>query len=319
MSMLLDGVYRKNEATEYNMKTLSDAQTRLMEQRICELAELAEDAAAAARELIADGCGVYEILGILSDGVAIAPSDVHQHAMAENVSRLRSYSSSVRYKDKAVLAELLVTRLAECGITLTESDFLPEDKGDESFVYVKNRLADEAYDVFSQDFANPHLRYEQSLRDAARAVSQGRAEYCLLPLEERGGARLPSVAALLFAEDLKMCSVTPVFGFDGSADMKYALASRHFNVPEVSTDDDRYLEIRISADSSDLAELFSAASHLDTTVYRVNTVTFDTEDGEAQYYTAVFRRGGADFCSLLTYLTLFCPSYAAVGIYNNLE
>ena len=317
--MLLDGVYLKNEATEYNMKTLSDTQARLMEQRICELAELAEDAAVAASELLAEGCGVYEILGILSDGVYLSPADVHSHAMAENISRLHSYAASVESKDKAVLAELLVMRLSEHGITLTESDFLPQGSGDETFVYVKNRLADEAYDVFSQDFADPHLRYETSLRDAARAVSQGRAEYCLLPLEEHGGARLPSVAALLFAEDLKICSVTPVFGFDGSADMKYALASRHFNVPDVSSDDDRYLEIRISASSSDLAELFSAASHLDTTVYRVNTVTFDTEDGEVQYYTAVFRRGGADFCTLLTYLTLFCPSYTAVGIYNNLE
>lgn len=317
--MLLDGIYLKNEATEHNMKTLSDIHSRLMEQRICELAELAEDAAAAACELRAEGCGLYEILGILSDGVAFSPSGVHGSAMADNVARLRSYVRSVEVKDRAVLAELLLMRLAERGIAITESDFLPEGRGDETFVYVKNRLADEAYDVFSQDFKDPHLRYEPTLKDAARAVSQGRAEYCLLPLEERGGARLPSVAALLFAEDLKICSVTPVFGFDGSADMKYALASRHFTVPEVSSDDDRYLEIRISALSSDLAELFSAAAHLDTTVYRVNTVTFDTEDGETQYYTAVFRRGGADFCALLTYLTLFCPSYTAVGIYNNLE
>ncbi len=317
--MLLDSVYLKNETTEYNMKTLSDAQMRLMEKRICELAELADDAALAARELYADGCGIYEILSILSDGVSFDPAEVHSHAMAENVLRLRSYSSSVESRDRAVFAELLVARLAECGITLTESDFLSEDSGDETFVYVKNRLADEAYDVFSQDFDDPHVRYEATLRDAARAVSKGGAEYCLLPLEERGGARLPSVAALLFAEDLKICSVTPVFGFDGSADMKYALVSRHFTVPEVSPDDDRYLEIRISADSTDLAELFSVAEHLDTTVYRVNTVTFDTEDGEAQYYTAVFRKGGADFCTLLAYLTLFCPSYTAVGIYNNLE
>lgn len=317
--MLIDGLYMKNEATEYNMKTLSDAHFRLAEQRICELAELAEDAAAAACELRAEGCGVYEILGILSEGVSFAPSSVHSYALRENVSRLSSYASSVESQDRAVLAELLVSRLKARGIALAETDFLFGGSGDQTIVYVKNRLADEAYDVFSQDFTDPHVRYEPTLRDAARAVSQGRAEYCLLPLEERGGARLPSVAALLFSEDLKICSVTPVFGFDGSADMKYALVSRHFSVPEVSPDDDRYLEIRISAASTDLSELFSVAEHLGTTVYRVNTVTFDTEDGDAQYYTAVFRRGGADFCSLLTYLTLFCPSYTAVGIYNNLE
>ncbi len=317
--MLTDGVYTRNEATEYNMKILSDAHSRLAEQRICELAELAEDAAAAACELRSEGCGVYEILSILSDGVSFTGSQAHSYAMAENLSRLGSYASSVESQDRAVLAELLVSSLGARGVVLTESDFLLGGSGDQTIVYVKNRLADEAYDVFSQDFTDPHVRYESTLRDAARTVSQGRAEYCLLPLEERGGARLPSVAALLFAEDLKICSVTPVFGFDGSADMKYALVSRHFSVPEISPDDDRYLEIRISASSTDLSELFSVAEHLGATVYRVNTVTFDTEDGDAQYYTAVFRRGGADFCSLLTYLTLFCPSYTAVGIYNNLE
>lgn len=317
--MLLDGVYMKNEATEYNMKTLSDAHSRLAEQRICELAELADDAAMAARDLADEGLGVYEILGILSDGVSFAPTDPHSHAMVENLARLRSYATICESQDKAVLSELLVSSFAARGLTLAESDFLFGGSGDQTVVYVKNRLADEAYDVFSQDFSDPHVRYEPTLRDAARAVSQGRAEYCLLPLEERGGARLPSVAALLFSEDLKICSVTPVFGFDGSADMKYALASRHFTVPEVSPEDDRYLEIRISADSSNLSELLSVAEHLGTTVYRINTVTFDTEDGDAQYYTAVFRRGGADFCELLTYLTLFCPSYTAVGIYNNLE
>ena len=141
--MLLDGVYLKNEATEYNMNTLSDMQSRLMEQRICELAELADDAAIAAAELIDEGCGIYEILGILSDGVNFHIADAHQRAMAENVSRLKSYAMSIQAKDRSVLAELLVARLAEHGITLAESDFLPEDSGDETFVYVKNRLADE--------------------------------------------------------------------------------------------------------------------------------------------------------------------------------
>ena len=71
--MLLDGVYFKNDVTEHNMKALSDTQAKIMEQRICELAELAEDAAAAAGELIAEGYGIYEILGILSDGVSFGP------------------------------------------------------------------------------------------------------------------------------------------------------------------------------------------------------------------------------------------------------
>ena len=141
-----------------------------------------------------------------------------------------------------------------------------------------------------------------------------------MPLEERGGARLAAVAELLFREDLKINSVTPVFGFEGLADMKYALVSKHFTVPDIFPDDDRYLEIRIKADSNvSVSELFSAAESLDSYLYRINTLTFTTEDGEAQYYSVVFRDDGKDFSPLLVYLTLFSGAYTPIGIYKNLE
>ena len=186
--------------------------------------------------------------------------------------------------------------------------------------YVKNALADEAYDVFSQQLSDPRVKYSSTLNDAVRLVSSGEAEYALLPLEERGGARLASVAELLFREDLKINSVTPVFGFEGLADMKYALVSKHFTIPEILPDDDRYLEIRLRADSSvSASELFSAAESLGAFPYRINTLTFDTEDGAYQYYSVVFRDDGKDFTSLLVYLTLFSGAYTPVGIYKNLE
>lgn len=318
--MYKDGVFFQNDVTASNMSILSRKYALDSERRVCELYELASDAADCAELLFKEGYKTYEVLGIIFEGLSFSADVKLDEAISENVFYISSYLNSVLTKDKAVFAVIFTAELKKRGIPVSETDFLNGDLGDETIVYVKNRLADEAYDVFSQEFSNPRVSYAQSFREAARAVSSGISEYCLLPLEEKGGARLSGIASLLFSEDLKINSVTPVFGMDGSADMKYALVSSHFTVPEFDEDDDRYLEIRISAKSSEeLADLISVAESLSISVYRINTVTFETEDGDAPYFIAVLKSSGEDFSALLVYLTLFCTSYNAVGIYKNLE
>ncbi len=318
--MLKDGNYSENEQTKQNMIYLSEQQAICAEKRICELSELVFDASRAARVLSNDGYGIYEILGMLIEGSCFDFGFGGEISLPENRDRIISYINSIESKDKALFSEMLTESLIAENIAVAESDFLQNEKSEETFIYVKNRLADEAFDVFSQDFDDPRVSYAASFKEAARAVSLGICEYCLLPLEERGGARISGIASLLFAEDLKIDSVTPVFGLDGSADMKYALVSRKFSVPEICEDDDRYLEIRMAADSTKtLADVFAAAQALSVEIYRVNTVAFDTEDGRIPYFSIVFRKNGESFSSLLVYLTLFCSSYTAVGIYKNLE
>ena len=131
---------------------------------------------------------------------------------------------------------------------------------------------------------------------------------------------MPTVAEMLFTDDLKIDAVTPVFGFDGTADMKYALVSKSFALPRVAPDDDRYLEIRIPADGdTSLGELLLAADKYGARLYRVN-MHFFVQDGErCPYYSIIFKEDGRDFSGLLTYLTLFVSSYTAIGIYKNLE
>jgi hypothetical protein len=144
--------------------------------------------------------------------------------------------------------------------------------------------------------------------------------YALLPLEERGGVRLPTVAEMILRGDLKINSVTPVFGLDGSADMKYALVSKNFRPTVTSLGDDGYLEIRFEASSdTSLAELVMVSECLGARIYRLNTVTLRDDDGESTYYSVVFCDDGRGFVSLLAYLTLFVPDAITVGMYKNLE
>ncbi len=317
--MQIDAGFVPNGITESNISALLTLESESCERRICELSELASEARDFVLGYIRDGYGICEAFSMFESVLPIGRAKAHPLALDENLSRLSSYLTGAEVTDRAVFIELLLSSLKSAGVSLTESDFLGSSQPDESVIYVKNRLADEAFDVFAEEMNEPTVRYASSFKEAAREVAEGRVGYCLLPLEEKAGARIPSISALLFAEDLKISSVTPVFGFDGTADMKYALVSRDFSVPPVRQDDDRYLEIRMVSESQRLAELFTVATHYGTEIYAVNTAHLSSEDTEARFVNVVLKAPGKSFVPHLAYLTLFSDSTTEVGIYTNLE
>jgi hypothetical protein len=199
-----DGVFIANDISISNIEKLSEKQSADSERRICEIAEIAAEAADYYSEMSREGYGVYEILSIISDGYVSAPTVQHGNALENNRHAITEYLKRFCMQDKVVFAELFLDKLKELSITIGEKDFLHDEMGNSTVAYVKNSLADEAYDVFSQDLADPRVTYCATLGDAVKLVSSGAVEYALLPLEERGGARLASVAELLFKEDLKL-------------------------------------------------------------------------------------------------------------------
>ena len=287
----------------YNLKSLSSESAVLSLRRYCEISEMCDIAATISAECYKDGLGIYEILSVISEELPLA-----------------GISDQSGISDRVTFSSLFLERIRGLGISLTEESFLPVVMQSETFVYVKNHLSDEAYDVFSQEFSDPRVRYVGTIKEAVKAVNDGEVTYCLLPLEERGGARLSTVTELILGNDLKIDSVTPVFGQDGCADMKYALVSKAFSIPKIQEDDDRYLEICLDVSGEvTLSEILTAASLLRIEPYRVNTVVFYTEDGQRTNYSIVFKGEGKDFSDLLIYLTLFCGTYVPIGIYKNLE
>ncbi len=303
-----------------NLSRISSEFSLVIEKRICELSEIAFCAARYAHTLIAEGMEIYEVLSLLSDCKDFSEFRVHGDALSDNASRLNSCFSSLSALDKAIFSELFVKFCNKNGDKISEKRFLRGAAVEgERFIYVKNAFSDEAYDVFSADFTDPRVKYAGDFKEAIRTVLNGDSDFCLLPIEE-GGARLPSVAQLVFGSDLKISSVTPVFGLDGSADMKYALLSREFSIPPVNADDDRYLELRINSElDTALSEILSVAQYYNIEVYRVNTVGFETNDGKRFYYSIVLRDEGIDFSEFLVYLTTFVDDFTPIGIYNNLE
>lgn len=311
--------FSPSDITLSNISSLTETLSIVAERRICELAELADSAAYASAELISYGLDIYEALLLISDTLSLESKNIHKDALEQSLQYLAASLDMLTCSDKAIFSSLYRRAMSRLGIEIFEENFLFGDDKEETFVYVKNQYADEAYDVFSQSFSDPRVKYAKSFKDALKLVSDGEASYCLLPLEERG-SRLVSVAELIFAEDLKINSVIPVFGFDGSADIKYALVSKQYSVPDFDIDDDLYLEIRLSADSATkLSSLLGVAESFFATVYRVNTVTFGTDEGKRTYYSVVFHSEGRGFTELLIYFALFALDAIPVGMYKNLE
>lgn len=315
--MTEDYGFALNEVNIRNISSISLKQAELCERRIIEFYEISSELARGLGQY-RDEMSVFEMLTLLSEALCMPECSAHTDALRINRNRLESFMSSISAFDKVILSDILIESLQNAGIRVMEEDFLVQNDSPETFTYVKNALADEAYSVFCDSFSDPRLKYSSTLKETAALAAEGSVTYALLPLEESGGERLHTATELIFKYDLKINSVTPVFGLDGSADMKYALVSRKFTVPRINADDDAYLEIRLSSDAS-LSEIICAAEHFGARVYRANTVTLDNDGTAESYCLLVFKSETGSFIGLLAYLTLFVNSYTPVGIYKNLE
>ena len=312
-----DGVFNIDPVSIQNLKELTSESCALYEERICEIAYIADVIASASAPLLDDGLSIADAFALISESKA----DLIGEANCPEISSVFSTESFLRSlddMDKATLAELIAEKLAGIGYEVSERDFLPTDESAETFTYVKSVLADEAFDVFSQNFSDPRVAYAGSFKEACFAVADGKVGYCIMPLEEKGGSRIPGIYSLMLGLDLKINEVTPVFGPEGTSDMKYALLSRGFSIPEREEDTDRYLEIRFDK-SAELGELFSAARKFCLSVYRIHTMYSGDSESPEEFYSVVFKDGGGGFSALLTYLAIFFDGYTSVGIYKNLE
>ena len=140
-------------------------------------------------------------------------------------------------------------------------------------------------------------------------------------MEEKGDMRLPTVENLLSEHKLSIHRILPVFGFDGLADLKYALVSKGVHVESYQKEDDRYLEFdfELTQGAPPLGELLSAIDLFGLSLYRIHTKGCAKAAQNGSSYTLVVRSQGTDFLSLIVYLTLFFDSYRIIGIYKNLE
>ena len=312
------GVFSVNDASLSNLNSIAKDESRNFELRLCELSFMAENVAAQLREVTLEQMDISGALALLAEEFDLGEYNIPEDVIPEAMHCVRKFAADLNSSDKANFARLLREKLSAMDVIVTESDFLPEFESGETFVYVKNALADEAFDVFSQEFSNPRIAYADSFKSACTAVADGKYGYCILPFEEKSSLRIPTISRLVSNLDLKIVAITPVFGFEGTADMKYALIGRSFVIPDCEENTDRYLEISVPKNSVKISELLSSAELFGLELYKIET-EIESDSVEGAFYSIIFKDGGNTFVDLLVYLSLFVDEYIPVGIYKNIE
>ena len=300
-------------AITLNLKKIAKEQSELLELRQMELSDLADEALLGLKDVLNSDIGIYEVLCEISENVNLGSPD-------EDASDKTWFSGIVKRcaEDKAYFSEYLAKRISTLGVK--EQDFFDLSEHRPTVTYVKNPYADEAYDVFSVELDDARVKYSRDFAECTKLLYNKEVSYCLFPLEEKGGTRLPTIGEIIYRNDLKINSITPVFGPDNSLDLKYALVSNHLTVPDKTEEDDRYLEIRIpKSESVYLSDLLFAAELFGHTVYRVDTQSFQEEESTEMFFNVVVRDNNELFLALLVYITLFVDEYNLIGMYKNLE
>jgi len=302
-----------------NLKALSKDNSLIFERRLLEIYELVNSICSNIKKEYGEISDVYELLSLISEEYNSAKYELHEEHLDDNTDMLERNIGLLDNSDKVLFCDLLINYSENTNLPIAEKSFIPIKSGGQTFTYVKNPIADEAYEVFTEALEDPKVFYSSGLKEAVLKVFSGEVDFCLLPLEEKGD-RIHTVNQLILSYDLKIVDISPVFGPDGLADMKYAVVGKHMYLPSAGVDDDRYLEVRLPSQSDlTLGQIISAAELLSNIVYRINTETLRFENSDKNYYTVVFHDEGGGFARILTYLTLSTGAYIPVGIYKNLE
>jgi hypothetical protein len=113
--MQKDDFYVPNNVNIENIIALSKEQSMILEKRICEISELCDEAALLAVELFNSGFGIYEILGIIFEGMTFSSTQPHDGSMPRNSVILKNQLLALSSHDKAIFASLFTERLRRLG------------------------------------------------------------------------------------------------------------------------------------------------------------------------------------------------------------
>jgi|GEM_PF-2753614 len=302
-----------------NLKRADEAVGVWDELRLCDLSLHAQAVADTVNELWRGGMRMQEIGALLSPCVRLPNASLSSDLPTVSMAPMRFRANLHRRADEIAFTQRLQQRIDTLGILQDPTTFLSVEEKRLDAALVRNLLSEEAFDVFSQERTELRAVAVASFSEAVELLRRGDVGYCLLPLEERG-KRLSTVEELIHRNDLKIVAVTPVFGFDGSAEMTYALVALSFEPVVVEEGDDLYLECTLPKDSTvSLSDVLLVAEGLGITVYRTDEVTYPSEEGRQAMHAFVLRDRTDTVTAFLWYISLFAPELTPVGLYKNLE
>lgn len=139
---------------------------------------------------------------------------------------LTAFGQMTSALDRVALLTAFRDACATRGILLDHTPFFPaEEHPHHRIAYVRNVYTDEAYGIFSAEDSEATLLYADGFREACEAVTEGRADFCILPFENSSGP-LTSFTDMAARHALVLVALCRVFHADGTDATRFALLAK---------------------------------------------------------------------------------------------
>ncbi|MFA6947349.1 MAG: hypothetical protein WCQ72_00030 [Eubacteriales bacterium] len=181
--------------------------------------------------------------------------------------------------------------------------------------YLRNSYADTAYAILSRVLKNPRVTYAGDFSTVCEEVYYGRADCCILPVENSAEGALSAFRALIAKYELHTAArcVVERGEYDTAV---FALLTKSMSYP--GGGGETFFEIGFSPDTPrGLPDVLLAASCYGMSASRIDTVRTSSEYGDmTPSYDIAFRCAGADIDAFLCYLALAAPRSEPLGMYD---
>lgn len=173
--------------------------------------------------------------------------------------------------------------------------------------YVKNAIADIAYDIFAEAFEKCSVSYAHDFVSAAEDVYYSKADYVLLPVFSTNGGRMSRFSAIIEKYELKGVLSCRVYSTKDDSETEFLLLSKNTEFFFSTKDEDICFEITVSDPHKTLSPIIDAARAFNASCRAVYT--------EQDRADIIFDITKADINALCLYIFLEFPRHNVKGIY----
>lgn len=189
--------------------------------------------------------------------------------------------------------------------------------------YLRNSYTDTAYDIFGRQLDEPTVMYSLDFNNVCEDVYYGRANLCILPIQNSTEGNLVSFRNLINKYDLKTvmtCLVDTAY----NNYTKFALLKKNIETIRMKSHNVRYdnfFEFNITlSDATNLASLLKAAEGYNLRLNKIDSMPVSYSESEYSYdIVMALNESDFDLMCLICYLYLEMPQFTPAGLYKHIH
>ncbi|HHT54806.1 MAG TPA: hypothetical protein GX011_07795 [Clostridiales bacterium] len=260
----------------------------------------------------------YEILNQLAPSMRLAGSTAEAIGTAAacfgKSELLKKFSS----RDRILICRRLSEMLGSFGFSSDELLFNhPDTPNGTRVAYVINRYSAEAFRIFSSHLPGAQPRIYNSFTEMCEGTASGKADACVIPIENTSDGKLLSFYSLIERFDLKTSALCDITNEDDTKRTRYALLCRHIIRPAAGTRegcDSIFFEFSFSPTPGiTLDEILHAIVLCGLNIYRIDSAPL--RYNESNFIFHIVLLGSLE--NIITYtvfLTLCLAQYTPIGV-----